>query len=164
MILVERIVMGEGSGLREEAEVVGNFARVVDAKEELAKVQGAISSVEKDIANLDRFLKLAASYPAPKNYRNREQQLASQLVELTEVARKAEQGEFSRRQAVHGEMQQRLRLLEAARSGDTEGLREQLEILRTERERLEHSAPNPNAGSTTGAPPPNEQPATADEL
>lgn len=149
--------------LREDAEVVGNFARIVDAREELAKVEASIRSVEKDISNLERFLRLANTYPTPKNYRNREQQLASQLIELTEAARKAEQGEFSRRQAAQGDMEHRLQLLEASRTGDLAGLQEQLSILRAERERLERGSPTrPNSGesSSTFEPPP----ATADEL
>jgi hypothetical protein len=145
--------------LREDAEVVGNFARVVDAREELAKVEASIRSVDKDIANLERFLGLAGAYPAPKNYRNREQQLASQLIELTEAARKAEQGEFLRRQSAQGDMQNRLRLLEAARTSDVSGLGEQLSILRTERERLERGAPSSSVPLQ-----PKESPATADDL
>ncbi len=128
--------------LREDAELVGNFARVVDAQEELAKVKALTQSVEKDIANLERFLRLAASYPVPRNYRNREQQLAGQLKELTEAARRAEQGEFTRRQFAQGATQNRLRQLEASRTGDIPALEEQLAILRAERQRLEPATPD----------------------
>ena len=154
--------------LRSDAEVVGNFGRVVDAREELSKVRGLIASADKDIANLERFARLANSYPMPKNYRAREQQLASQLTELTEAARRAEQGEGARRYDAQFQMQERLRLLELARTESVDALQEELGILRAERERLEGShgrqAKTPEIKSESASEKEAQDIATADEL
>lgn len=154
--------------LRSDAEIVGNFGRVVDAREELSKVRGLIANADKDIANLERFTRLANSYPMPKNYRAREQQLAAQLNELTDMARRAEQGEFARRQDAQTQIQERLQLLELARTENIEALQEELSILRAERERLEGTdggpAKSPGLKSETTTGYKTTDMATADDL
>jgi hypothetical protein len=116
--------------LRADAEVIGDFGRILDKKEDLEKTRGDIASVQGDIENLRRFLKLAKGRTAPINQVGREAQLVGQLSEITQVSSTAEMSEVRRRAGAEAELQRKLALIEATRSEDLPALTTELARLR----------------------------------
>lgn len=130
--------------LRADAEVIGDFGRILDKKEEIERAKNDLASVKKDIQNLDHFLKLAKTRPAPVNQVGREAQLVKQLSEITQVSHAVELTEIRRRASAETELQRKLALIEATRQDD-------LATLTSELERLRREAP-------PAEPPPGEEP------
>ncbi len=118
--------------LRADAEVIGDFGRILDKKEEIERVKSDLASVKKDIQNLDHFLKLAKTRPAPVNQVGREAQLVKQLSEITQVSHAVELTELRRRASAETELQRKLALIEATRQDDLATLTSELERLRRE--------------------------------
>lgn len=116
--------------LRADAEIIGDFGRILDKKEELEKTKGDIISVTGDIENLKRFLKLAKGRSAPVNQVGREAQLVGQLSEITQVSSAVEMGEVRRRAGAEAELQRKLALIEVTRSDDVAALTTELARLR----------------------------------
>lgn len=123
--------------LRSDAEVIGNLGRIIEAKEELQKVTIERRNVERDIANLQAFLKLARSRPIPKNYVSREGFLTRQISELAEAARVAESNEVSRRSRALADLQRKLGIVESTRYDDYADLERTLARLKKRRAQLE---------------------------
>lgn len=83
--------------LQHDAEIVGNFGRIIDAKEEIFRLKEQIGGLERHIEKLSHQLDLVRAQPAPRNFDRRESELTQQLSELTQLARKAEIDESDRR-------------------------------------------------------------------
>lgn len=118
--------------LRADAEIIGEFGRIIDTKEEIERVKSDLASVKKDIQNLDHFLKLAKTRPAPANQVGREAQLVKQLSEITQVSHSVELTELRRRTGAETELQRKLALIEATRQDDLATLTSELERLKRE--------------------------------
>lgn len=123
--------------LRSDAEVIGNFGRIIDTKEELSRTKQGSQNLDRDMAATERFIKLASTYAAPLNAVGREQQLTGQIAELAGAAKRAERGELSRRWSNDQELKRRMQVLEEARESDLADLGDELERLKAEREALE---------------------------
>lgn len=122
--------------LRADAEIIGDFGRILDKKEEIERVKSDLVSVKKDIHNLDHFLKLAKTRPAPVNQVGREAQLVKQLSEITQVSHGVELTELRRRAGAEAELQRKLALVESTRQDDLATLASELERLRRNAERV----------------------------
>lgn len=116
--------------LRSDAEIIGDFGRIIDKKEELEKTRTDTESVRRDIENLRRFLRLAKGRSAPVNQVGREAQLVGQLGELAKRSSAVEMGEVRRRAGAEAELQRKLALIEATRGDDLGGLVSELTRLR----------------------------------
>ncbi|MFM1847905.1 MAG: hypothetical protein RL417_1379 [Pseudomonadota bacterium] len=131
--------------LRTDAEVIGDFGRIIDKKEEIDRVKVDLGNVKGDIENLSRFLKLAKTRPAPVNQVGREAQLVKQLSEITQVSHSVELTEMRRRAGAEAELQRKLALIEATRQEDLAALTSELERLKRGRR---DAVPEPTEGAT----------------
>jgi hypothetical protein len=129
--------------LRSDAEILGDFGRIIDKREELDRAKSDLANVERDIENLTRFVKLAKTRPAPANQVGREAQLVKQLSEITQVSHAVELTEIRRRSAAEADLQRKLALIEATRQEDLAGLTSELERLKR--------APRPAPSNSTSA-------------
>jgi hypothetical protein len=116
--------------LRADADIVADLSRIVEVREDIDRVRQSIRGLQQDQANLEEFLRLARTGPQPRNFASRERQLTKQIVELADVAKGTESGEFSRRSDAEREVQQQLALIEQARGLDLDGLQRELVQLR----------------------------------
>ncbi len=133
----ERVQHDSLERLREDAEVIGNLGRIAEKAEELKRVRLEIAGTEKDIQNLQRFLKLASKSAEPQNFVKRRAILNQQLEELVKQARAMEAGERERKVTGETKLQRELRLVEETRTDDYDVLRDELSRLRESRKILE---------------------------
>lgn len=118
--------------LRADAEIIGGFGRIIDAKEERQRLEVEVSSIDGHIRDLDRLVELARALPAPKNLSRREHQLSSQVTLLAAAARDVESGEAQRRGNADRSLQEKLRLIEETRYDDLDQLRREAAALQAE--------------------------------
>ncbi len=130
--------------LRADADVIANLGRIVDVKEEIDRGNAIEKDLEKDIENIQKFLKLVKSREDPKNFAGREGQLTKQIAELAEVAREAEGSEKKRRSKGDDEAKSRAQIIELGKTEDYEAL--QRELIRLRKKRIDQ---NKSEGQTT---------------
>lgn len=127
---------------RQDAELIGNFAKVLEISDEIERTKIAITRAEEDAQSLQELVR-AVSVSAsvqPRNFVNRELQLTKQLVELADASKRAESDEVQRRAGAETTLQENLAMIEATRGDDPEVLRKELAGLKQERELLEKTA------------------------
>ncbi|MBX7143497.1 MAG: hypothetical protein K1X79_03525 [Oligoflexia bacterium] len=124
---------------RQDAELIGNYSKVLEISDEIERTKLAITRAEDDAQNLQELVKSvsATSSVPPRNFVNRELQLTKQLVELAEASKRAEGDELQRRAGAETALQENLNMVEATRGDDPEALKRELAALRQERETLE---------------------------
>lgn len=137
--------------LRADAEVIADLGKILQVREESARVNQEALDLNKDIQTLEKFLKLARHSAAPVNFAGRQNQLTKQLTELSEAAKAAELGEIARRSLSEQELQKRLALVEMTRGEDYDSLQRELVRLRKQRLEMER-LPAPNGRSAFESP------------
>lgn len=123
--------------LRADADVIGNLGRIAERAEELQRVRMQTGDVEKDMQNLQRFIRLASKGPEPRNFVRRKHSLTEQLDELVRAARDMEAGERQRKNRSELDLHRDLKLVETTRNDNYDALREELSALRRKRMALE---------------------------
>ena len=123
--------------LRADAEVIGNLGRVAERTEDLERTRAHLAGVQKDMQNLERFLRLASKGAEPKNFVRRRAELTTQLEELARAARDMEAGESSRKSTGEADLHRDVKLVEMTRDENYDALREELAGLRKRRIALE---------------------------
>lgn len=136
--------------LRQDAEVIGNYGRVMEVSDDIERLRAEVSQVDRSMESLEALLRRASATQAAKGSLAREGVLTKQLSELAEAAKNSEAGEMARKAGMQAEVKQKLELIEATRFDDAEILRRQLGELRTVREQLEKGS---KAGATVTAGP-----------
>ena len=129
--------------LRADAEVIGNLSRIVEVQDEIERTNKSIEDLERDMVNLQYFLRQTQGGPLPPNYAGRESQLTRQIAELAQAAKIAESQEFSRSSRSQSEMRHKLSLVEATRELDYDTLQRELIRLRGVRMQLEKRLDGP---------------------
>jgi len=122
--------------LRADAEIIGEFGRIIDKKEEIEKARADSASVRKDIENLEHFLKLAKTRPAPANQVGREASLVAQVSEITQVSHAVEMTEMRRKAGAEADLQRKLAVIEATRLDDLGALESERAKLQQDYEAL----------------------------
>lgn len=123
--------------LRQDADVIGNFGRVMETSDEIERLKMDISNADKSAQTMETLIRLASTMPAPKNAIARETQLTMQLGELAQAAKNAEAAEMSRKAGMEADLRQKLAVVESSRFEDYDALQRQLDELRSQREALE---------------------------
>lgn len=123
--------------LRADADVIANIGRIVEVKDESEQIKEELSSLDRDLANLGKFLKHDRLKPPPKNLVGRESQLTNQVAELAQAAKMVEGQEADRRAQAQLDMQRQLELVEATRFEDYDSLQRELVRVRKRRMDLE---------------------------
>ncbi|RMG40518.1 MAG: hypothetical protein D6719_10730 [Candidatus Dadabacteria bacterium] len=126
--------------LRRDAEIIGNLGRIVEVQQDIEREQGRLVELEEDINQLKEFIKLAGSSPPPRNFKRREVQLARDLSELADAAKRAEENEELRREDAVSMLQHKVALIEETRFEDLEALKRELAGLRQRRARIAGAA------------------------
>jgi hypothetical protein len=139
LITLER----EMTRLRGEAEAIGNFGRIIDAQEELDRVEGELSQLADQTVSVQQFLQKAQIFGATGAQPVREQQLTREIATIAEATQRAERGEFMRRASSEREARRMMEALEIARSDEgrqpdyAANLKAELSRLIAVREKLE---------------------------
>lgn len=123
--------------LRADAGVVADLGRIVEVREQIEQARADLEGLEKDRSNLQDFVRLARSKPAPRNFVGRERQLVKHLGTLVDLTKDAETTETQRRGQATRELQRKVALIESTRSEDFESLQRRLIALRKQRMDLE---------------------------
>ncbi|MBX7138376.1 MAG: hypothetical protein K1X83_10355 [Oligoflexia bacterium] len=123
--------------LRDDAETIGNFGRILEAQDDLSKTEAQLQDLIRDAGNLQLFLSLARSRSTPRNYLKREFELTQQLSSLTDVAKDAESSEHTRRATGQGDLGKKLAIIESTRMDNLEDLEQRLNEVRRRRQELE---------------------------
>jgi hypothetical protein len=108
----------EMTRLRGEAEAIGNFGRIIDAQEELDRVEGELSQLADQTVSVQQFLQKAQIFGATGAQPVREQQLTREIATIAEATQRAERGEFMRRASSEREARRMIEALEIARSDE----------------------------------------------
>ncbi len=131
------------TSLRREAELIGNFGRIIDAQEELSRVESELSQLADQSLSVEQFLQKAQNFAVPGGQVAREQQLIREIPVIAEATQRTERTELMRKTSSEREAKQMMVALEAARSpqaqqpGYLTGLKSELSRLIAVREQLE---------------------------
>ncbi len=123
--------------LQDDADVVANVSKIVDAEDELDMVKMDVQRLEtsREIAN--RRLEALKTQSVPPNFKRREAELAEQLNDLTTALKTTEASALQRVAAASAELKTKLALIEATRDKQLDVLKGELVRVRREREQLE---------------------------
>lgn len=131
--------------LRSDAEVVGNLGRIIEVNNEIEEVDLALLSMDKNIENLNSMIDKIRTFPKPRGYTGRKNELNRQISELAAVAKRAEGSEETRKMLVEAELRRRLDVIEITRRDDIGSLQRELLRLRSRRRELERKAGAPSS-------------------
>lgn len=112
--------------LRTDADLIADLSRIVDAREELARLRRMTDELVLDKENLKSFVQGVQAVPAPRSFASRERQLNAQLAELVVIEKQqSSQPQASGRMplAERESLEAMLAVIEAARGLDLEALR-----------------------------------------
>ena len=129
--------------LRGEAELIGNFGRIIDAQEELDRTEAELSQLADQSVSVEQFLRKAQNFAVPGSQVAREQQLVREIATIAEATQKVERTELMRKASSEREAKRMMEALDAVRSpeaqdpGYLKSLRSELTRLIAKREQLE---------------------------
>lgn len=133
----------EMTSLRSEAEVIGNFGRIIDAQEDLGRVESELSQLADESLSVEKFLQKAQNFAVPLGQVAREQQLIREIAVIAEATQKTERTELMRKASSERDGRRMMAALEAARApvarqpGYQASLKAELARLIAVREQLE---------------------------
>lgn len=135
--------------LRQDAEVIGNFGRVMEVSDDVERLRAEAAVIEQSSANLENLIRVASSSQNGKGSPAREAALTRQLAELAEASKQAEAGEINRKSGMEAALRAKLDVVESSRFEDKELLERQLAELRSQRSSLEAAR---GRGASPGTP------------
>jgi hypothetical protein len=131
--------------LRADADLIADLSRIVDAREELARLRRMTDELVLDKENLRSFVQGVQSVPTPRSFASRVRQLNGQLAELVAIEKEQSANPHRIGQGApveHESIEEMLAAIEAARGLD-------LEALRAERAKLSGEPQQPTASDRT---------------
>ena len=123
--------------LRADAEIIADLGKIVEVREAKAQTEQDIVALRRDIEGLNESLRLARSFPKPRNLSVREAQLTRGISDLASIARTAENTEVNRRAANESDLQRKISIIESTRFDSVPTLKRTLERVKGELRRLE---------------------------
>jgi DNA repair exonuclease SbcCD ATPase subunit len=139
------------SRLRHEASQIGNLRSIAIAQEELKKLEERRRMLNNDIERLNEFLLKAKNQATPRNFVKRQAELTTQMEELAQIGKKAEENEHTRKVSTSDDTQKMQSLVEQVGSEDFEQLKQELKQLRIKRQKLENSQGQSNPSTINQA-------------
>jgi hypothetical protein len=123
--------------LQDDADVVANVSKIVDAEDELDAVRMDEQRLEASLGLATKRLEALKTQPIPPNLKRREAELSEQLNELSTALKTTEASALQRVAAASAELKHKLALIEATKDKQVDVLKGELARVRKEREQLE---------------------------
>ncbi len=123
--------------LQDNADVVANVSKIVDAEDELDAVKIDTQRLESSLELATRRLEALKTQPIPPNFKRREAELSEQLNDLSTALKTTEASALQRVAAASAELKQKLALIEATKDLQIDVVKGELARVRREREQLE---------------------------
>jgi hypothetical protein len=123
--------------LQEDADVIANVGRIVDAEDELGAIRADIERLSASLQLAQERISALKSLEAPSNFQRREAELSSDLNKLSTAVKSTEASALQKVSAASSELQQKVALIEATKSEHIDLLQRELDGLRKERAALE---------------------------
>jgi hypothetical protein len=123
--------------LREDASLIGNFAKILDIRQQALLSKKERDNLLRDTQLLQKALQATRGAPLPRDYKIWEADLTSQVDLLAQAAKLAELNERSLKAKAARELNENLRLIESVRREDIDQLRKELESFRYNEENLQ---------------------------
>ncbi len=123
--------------LQDDADVVANVSKIVDAEDELEVVSSDVQRLQTSLGLATRHLEALKTQPIPPNFQRREAELSEQLNDLSTALKTTEASALQRVAAASAELKQKLALIEATTGLQIDVVKGELARVRQEREQLE---------------------------
>lgn len=128
---------GKLNRLQEDADVVANVSKIVDAEDELDAVRTDAQRLEASLGLATKRLEALKTQSVPPNFKRREAELSEQLNELSTALKNTEASALQRVAAASAELKHKLALIDATKDKQVDVLKGELARVRREREQLE---------------------------
>lgn len=116
--------------LRADSDLIADLDKILEVRAELRRVRIEFERASANLAVLERASELSREREVPGRIVSIEQELGKQIAELNERVTLAVRGEYERRVAHEGKVQQDLSAMESTRYDDPSKLEAELERLR----------------------------------
>lgn len=123
------------SRLKNDADVIGNINRIVEAEDDLQSIQREVDLTAASKALLEDRLVVIRKQSNPRSFNRRESELSAQLVELAATSRGISAA--TRQSEAQQELNRKMELIESTKNQHEELLKRELARLRKERASLE---------------------------